>query len=108
VVDALERAPSEMVERAALLVSELVTNVVVHARTTSWVTVARRPRTVRVEVTDESDELPEMRRAPLGASRGRGLVLVECVARRWGVHRRRDRRGKTVWFELDHPAPSAA
>lgn len=91
----------DVVDAAELALTELIANVVRHVP-------GRRCQTciyligeegVRVEVTDSSPELPA---AVVGDSLdegGRGLVLVDAVADRWGVRVRRDGGGKTVWFE---------
>ena len=94
-VASLDRAPTEV---AALLVSELVTNAVLHARTAMMVTVTTADGLVRVAVQDGSPALPTLRHYDRSASTGRGLQLVERLASRWGVDA--DDRSKTVWFEL--------
>ncbi len=82
-----------------LLLSELVTNAVMHARTRFSVVLTRANAVLRCEVTDASPLAPEPRRTPAeGQAGGRGLLLVESVASRWGVERHR--HGKTVWFDL--------
>jgi hypothetical protein len=88
-----------LLDASRLLVSELVTNAVLHARTDLEL-VLRLTRTgVRVEVHDRSTALPVTRRYDDDAMTGRGLALVEELAARWGVDRKGD--GKSVWFELD-------
>lgn len=85
-----------------LLVSELVTNSVQHARAdrASWVGVRLSVlrETVRVEVTDPGPGfVPEPRTAPLDRESGRGLYLVGAISDRWGV----ETDGFTrVWFEI--------
>lgn len=83
---------------AALLVSELVTNGVLHARTPVTVGVDVTDDTIRVTVSDGSPAGLRQRRHAPDAGTGRGLMLVERLALRWGIDPRRD--GKTVWFEL--------
>lgn len=98
--------PDDHVERAALLVSELVTNAVVHAASDVRIRVSARPVT-RVEVEDDNPRLPDPQ-PPLSPSTsmdalepgGLGLTIVEGLASRWGADRRS--QGKVVWFELDH------
>lgn len=93
----------ELVWTAALLVSELATNALLHARTGFTVVVATRPGgALRLEVTDGSRVPPRSRRYGDEATTGRGLHLVQDVADAWGVDRTED--GKTVWAEL---APSS-
>jgi anti-sigma regulatory factor (Ser/Thr protein kinase) len=89
---------------AILLVSELATNAVMHARTDFLVRVAvRRNRSVRVEVEDENERSPTIANVPIEATSGRGLYLVQTLSDTWGVDRRM--HGKVVWFELADPAP---
>lgn len=92
----------EVLEAALLLTSELVTNAVLHAAGTINVDVDLDLTAVRVEVGDTSAERPHPRDATPEATSGRGLHLVEAMARAWGVDRQRD-DGKIVWFELDVP-----
>ncbi|KUO08569.1 SpoIIE family protein phosphatase [Streptomyces sp. DSM 15324] len=92
----------DQVDSAVLLLSESLTNVLVHtdadALVVAEVTGLPRERRIRVEVTDTSDDLPHRRRPGELASSGRGLVLVELLADSWGVSPRGE--GKTIWFEL--------
>ena len=98
--DSLEGAACApgVVDDAELLVSELVTNAVVHAQTSLEVSVHVGKTAVRVEVKDDSDALPIARLPRDEAMGGRGLHLVEAIARSWGIERRE--LGKVVWFEL--------
>lgn len=90
------------VDTAELLVSELVTNAVVHAGTPVDVVVSvLDDATVEVEISDGSAELPTNRRHPELSSTGRGLHLVDALADCWGV--RSTVTGKTVWFRLRSP-----
>jgi anti-sigma regulatory factor (Ser/Thr protein kinase) len=97
--------PPDLVDVAELLVSELVTNAVLHARTPLRVDLDSGPRGVRVAVTDGSSTLPRVRDHTPGASTGRGLQMVASLADAWGTDL--DGEGKTVWFELS-PAGLAA
>jgi anti-sigma regulatory factor (Ser/Thr protein kinase) len=92
----------EVVEAALLLTSELVTNAVLYAAGTIDVDVDIDLRGVRVEVGDHSAEPPSPRDASPEETSGRGLHLVDAMARAWGVESQRD-DGKVVWFELDVP-----
>lgn len=86
-----------------LLVSELVTNSVRHARLEDggWINVCveESPRALRVAVTDPGVGFDERPGPPQPGDRsGWGLHLVEQLADRWGV----SRDGKMmVWFEID-------
>jgi anti-sigma regulatory factor (Ser/Thr protein kinase) len=89
------------VEDVKLLVSELVTNAVRHPRRDGHIDVTlelSRAR-VRVEVCDPGDGFrkPRVGAPPPDALGGRGLLIVDRVASRWGVTAGRPTR---VWFEL--------
>lgn len=88
----------------ALLVSELVTNAILHVGASIQLDVhGRTPGTVRVDVRDPSPFAPRKRDAGESTS-GRGLALLEALADRWGVDV--TNRGKSVWFEVDVPPKS--
>ncbi|MGW2489496.1 SpoIIE family protein phosphatase [Streptomyces sp. NPDC001606] len=95
-------ASADQVDSAVLLVSEMVTNVLVHtdsdALLLAEVIGERGGRRLRVTVADAGDDLPHKRRPGELASSGRGLVLIELLAERWGVNPRGE--GKSIWFEL--------
>ena len=96
---AAAQLPADVCQTAALLVSELVTNAVVHGRTSATIEVHRPAETLRVAVVDNNPELPPIGNMPdLTAESGRGLLIVSMLAHRWGVERLGD--GKAVWFEL--------
>jgi DNA-binding NarL/FixJ family response regulator len=88
-----------LLETVTLLTSELVTNAIVHAGSEVDVVVRLTGESARVEVTDRSDAPPAPRTPAEEESSGRGLALVEALARRWGT-RRLVSGGKTVWFEV--------
>ncbi len=104
------RSPSwlaESLDRAALedvklLVSELVTNAVRHPRDTGPIELAVDVgrRRVRIEVTDPGSgfDRPRVGEPPPDALGGRGLLIVDRLASRWGIATGRPTR---VWFELD-------
>ncbi len=98
--------PDELVDTATLLTSELVTNAVLHARTMVRLTVELVRDGVRIAVTDGSPARPVVRSYGTDAPTGRGMQLVERLARRWGVDSV-DGNGKTVWFELTPDALAA-
>jgi anti-sigma regulatory factor (Ser/Thr protein kinase) len=88
-----------VVNDAELLVSELVTNAVLHARSATRVTIERHGSRLRVSVYDTSPTRPRMRELGPEAVTGRGLLLVDRIARRWGVEPHEP--GKAVWFEVE-------
>ncbi|MFE3069116.1 SpoIIE family protein phosphatase [Streptomyces sp. NPDC059247] len=96
-------ADGDQLDSAVLMVSEMVTNVLVHtdgdALLVAEVACGEKARRLRVEVSDTSDELPHKRHPGEMASSGRGLVLMEMLADAWGVDPRGE--GKSIWFELN-------
>ncbi|MBV7698219.1 SpoIIE family protein phosphatase [Streptomyces sp. TRM70350] len=96
---------ADQVDSAVLLLSEMLTNVLVHTDTDALLVaeIAGEPgaRRIRVEVTDAGDDLPHRRRPGELASSGRGLMLIELLAHAWGVDPRGE--GKSIWFELYEP-----
>ena len=85
-----------------LLVSELVTNAILHARSPIDLALRLSLRTLRVEVRDGSRVAPEQLEPDDGTLAGRGLTLVDFCAERWGVEPTEE--GKAVWFELSATA----
>ena len=85
---------------AALVVSELAANAALHARTPFTVRVdSGEAGTVRLEVSDGSQRLPQQRTYGADSTTGRGLRLVQDLAASWGVVD--NGGGKTVWVVLD-------
>ena len=89
-------------ESAELGVSELVSNAVLHARTSFTVTVRTMlTGRVRIEVDDSSAAPVQPRHFSVAATTGRGLQLVASLSFEWGIEGRAGAQGsgKTVWFE---------
>ncbi|MFF4266786.1 SpoIIE family protein phosphatase [Streptomyces virginiae] len=91
----------ELSDSLELLVSEVVTNAVRYAERPVTLRLLRTD-VLRCEVGDDSPQLPRQRRARDTDEGGRGLFLVNRMARRWGATRLSS--GKVVWFELSLPA----
>ena len=91
----------ELAETASLLVSEVVTNALLHAGTDIDLWCRVEGGSLRVRVRDGSSVTPSPRHYDAGAMTGRGLGLVELLAAEWGVDT--DDGGKTVWFVLAGP-----
>ena len=93
--------PFHVDEAAALLVSELVTNAVRHAKGIDVVTVnLHAGRTwLRIEVQDTDRHWPQPRIPGRHDESGFGFILVDALASTWGV--RETEAGKAVWAELD-------
>ncbi|MEU4110286.1 SpoIIE family protein phosphatase [Streptomyces sp. NPDC027717] len=94
--------PAEQVDAAVLLISEMITNVLVHTDADALLLAEifgeHGHRRLRVQVSDSGDDLPHKRRPGELASSGRGLMLIEMLADAWGVEPRGE--GKSIWFEL--------
>ncbi|WP_151480113.1 ATP-binding protein [Streptomyces albicerus] len=110
-------ADEPLAETLILLVSELVTNAVVHTGcpavlrlslpgVTGEEPVEESAATVRLEVADASARPPRPRCADGDETNGRGLALVDGLADRWGWNA--DGAGKSIWCEVDRCSPGAA
>lgn len=91
-------------EVAQLLVSELVTNAVLHSHSDVILLDIGFHDDLRVAVTDASAQVPRPRPSTSNDRDGRGLLLVESLAKRWGIDRTSG-NGKRVWFELSGARP---
>jgi anti-sigma regulatory factor (Ser/Thr protein kinase) len=88
-----------MVFVAELLISEVVTNAVLHAHSPVEVVLRDPGGALRVEVSDESEVLPVfVESAHTFDDHGRGLPLVRDLSDQWGIIE--NDSGKTVWFSL--------
>lgn len=96
----IDLGAEEAAAEAQLLVSELATNAVVHAGTGIRLTVMREGDCLRIEVRDDDPTVPPVPSTmpPETATGGRGILLVDALAREWGVNA--NEKGKTIWFEL--------
>lgn len=89
---------ADLLDPVVLLVSELVTNGVVHTGGPVLLGVDRQGDGVLVRVLDPSPVLPVRRRQSTSATTGRGVAMLEDLADEWGVHR--FEHGKLLWFCL--------
>ena len=88
-------------DAAEVLTAELATNAVVHAHSPFEVRWRRMPSAIRVEIANDEPEM--IARLVVATDEGgRGLMLVDELARAWGVETLPD--SKVVWFELTTPA----
>ena len=88
---------------AALLLTELVANVVDHVGGSACLTIEATfsDDWLRIAVVDCSSARPLLQPLDTGRPRGRGILMVQTMADRWGCEDHRD--GKRVWFELRPP-----
>ncbi|MCJ1676853.1 ATP-binding protein [Streptomyces sp. APSN-46.1] len=93
-----------LIDRAALGVTELLSNVHRHAQPhkTCTVEIEFRLGRLTVSVYDSDPRLPVLRATQADALEtcGRGLALVEAVSEAWGARPQDDSPGKVVWFSL--------
>jgi anti-sigma regulatory factor (Ser/Thr protein kinase) len=89
----------ELVDDAAVVVTELATNAVVHATSEFTVSMSLSEGCVRIAVRDASAVLPTLRElGSTNATSGRGIALVAAIASQWGAEQMAD--GKIVWAKL--------
>ena len=100
VADVLASCGDDVVATATLLVSELVTNAVLHTVGQVELRIVQADDRIRISVADESGERPaELEEVDLESTSGRGLMLVDALAAAWGVEAHGV--GKRVWFDLE-------
>ncbi|MCZ0989532.1 ATP-binding protein [Streptomyces diastatochromogenes] len=90
----------ELVDAAALIVSELFTNSLDHTHDRAARVVVRRVTEdrIRIGVADKSREGPEMTKPDEDSENGRGLSVIDTIADRWGYDLHG--WGKVTWAEL--------
>jgi anti-sigma regulatory factor (Ser/Thr protein kinase) len=81
-----------------LVISELVTNAVLHASSEVEVSVAVEREETTIEVSDQGEGSPVVATVAADDEYGRGLNLVQSLSEDWGTRRRPD--GTTVWCRL--------
>lgn len=95
----LETEDDDLRDSALLLVSETVTNAMIHTTGDVTLNIKTEPGWIRVEVGDTSTRTPRIKSPENTSVSGRGVELIEALSRDWGVNSHRS--GKTVWFELE-------
>ncbi|MCX4745980.1 ATP-binding protein [Kitasatospora sp. NBC_01287] len=106
--------PPDRLEDLELLAGEVINNAVIHTRRAAIVTATWGGTVVRVEVADQSAELPvPCEESDPGLESGRGLNLVKALSNSWGVNVDEAASSKSVWFECGarhvfQPGPVAA
>ncbi len=96
--ESLGDLPDPVPDDALLLVSEMVTNAILHGQPPIRLHVQRRDAQVLIEVEDQATAIPRKRRPGPHDEHGRGLQLVDAIANEWGI--RPTPRGKAVWCLL--------
>ncbi|MEY2467946.1 MAG: hypothetical protein QOF21_644, partial [Actinomycetota bacterium] len=106
VVDAVQGLQENLIDDIVLMVSELATNSVHHAKSDFSVGVEIDSSHVRIEISDRGPDLPRKRRPHVDEPFGRGLHIVETLSESWGVDLMPD-GGKTIWIVVAIPAADA-
>ena len=101
--ECLAEAEADLRDTVVLLVSEVVSNAILHGgphgpTASIGLALEIRPDLIRIEVEDTGSNLPVLREIAADLPGGRGLLLVGILAMRWGCQRAKI--GKTVWFEV--------
>ncbi len=84
---------------SCLVVSELVTNALVHGRSDVMLRLLKTDDRLRIEVFDDNTRLPAMVAPDPQSLSGRGLFLIAALVSTWGTERTPN--GKVVWAEFD-------
>jgi PAS domain S-box-containing protein len=90
--------PEDLIPDATLIVSELLTNAVVHGHEPVRLRLRKTPEELTIEVDDGSSAMPRKLQAGPGDLHGRGLAIVAELGARWAA--RPDGYGKTVWTTI--------
>ncbi len=101
--DLLAGVDRELVADLELIVSELVTNSVVHTTSAPQLRVYVSPRSIRVEAYDDDPTMPSQAQPSVDQPGGRGLLLVDRLSSRWGSEPHG--AGKMVWAEMARRRP---
>ena len=97
--DTLTHLDDETLAAVELMVSELTTNSIKHARSAFTLTIRVASSELRVEVQDHGPGTPVLGSPAPAEPSGRGLQIVNTLSSRWGQDVTRS--GKVVWFELE-------
>ena len=85
-------------DAALVVVSELVTNAIVHAHSSCEVRLLRKPNVLRIEVADRGGGVPDVQAQDVDSESGRGMLLTSAYSAAWGVDT--EPAAKIVWAEL--------
>jgi anti-sigma regulatory factor (Ser/Thr protein kinase) len=102
-----QQLPADALYVVTLLVSELVTNAVVHGRGEALVDIEVDGAVVTVGVSDDGGGTVKLASRFSWPETGHGLTLVQAMSDRWGVEERSATSGKRVWFQLACSAAGA-
>ena len=100
VTESLTGLPDDTLHAAALVVSELATNCVLHAGSEFRISVQPGTARIRIEVSDSGGGNVRLRHPTPSEAHGRGLQIVDALADAWGTVIDPADGHKTVWFIL--------
>lgn len=100
VAEACRGLARDTVATAQLLASELFTNALDHGAGDITMRVTRSPGELRIDVADSGSQHPRVKTVSPSDVRGRGMMILESLAARWGVDTLPRGQGKSVWFVL--------
>ena len=92
----------DVVDTVELIVSELITNAVNASCSRTTLSLSCEGGSLRIDVLDDGPGRPQLTRATDRDVHGRGLAIVETLARSWGVDADSE-HGKRVWAEVELP-----
>jgi len=102
----LHDVSSQVAHTVAMIVTELASNCVRHARSGGFaVRIEQTAGAVQIEVSDSGGGIPRPRAVRSTDASGRGLQIVKALADAWGVVDAADGTGKTVWATVLLPEP---
>lgn len=94
-----EHGVAGLSDTVVLLVSELVTNALLHSSSSAELRLRLTKSALRVEVKDKSLATPYVKQYSDAATTGRGMLIVDTLAKSWGAEA--ENSGKIVWFTMD-------
>ena len=98
VIELLEELEVPQTYEAAIIVDELVSNVVVHAKTMFELEVERWQNGIKIIVRDLSIQEPSIQALDPLSESGRGLFMIDSIADEWGHHVHES--GKCIWADI--------
>jgi serine/threonine-protein kinase RsbW len=103
VTDTILEVPRDVSDTLLVIASELATNCVRHGASSFEIRLEQLPDRILIEAEDDGDGEPVVRSPTPYDTSGRGLQIVKALSDNWGVVRRPQSTGKTVWAVLSLP-----
>jgi anti-sigma regulatory factor (Ser/Thr protein kinase) len=93
-----------LADAAALVVTEMTTNAVLHAHAPITLTATQSETDLTITLADGDSRLPQADQTLASREHGNGITLIGAMADEWGAYR--DAVGKTVWARFSLHGPS--